>query len=77
MLHSTVALSDLDAQLGAGGRFATSHVTRTKSTRVPQFILCPSCGRRLRMISKSDIYECKECRVFVTEPDERHYHNYR
>jgi hypothetical protein len=36
---------------------------------VTQFRPCPSCGKYMRTISKSDVYECKECRVFVTEPD--------
>jgi hypothetical protein len=38
-------------------------------TYVAQFRSCPSCGRPMQAISKSDVYECKECRVFVTEPD--------
>jgi hypothetical protein len=33
-----------------------------------QFRSCPSCGGRMLAISKSEIYECKECRVFVTQP---------
>jgi hypothetical protein len=37
--------------------------------QVIQFRPCPSCGKHMQTISKSDVYECKECRVFVTEPD--------
>jgi hypothetical protein len=67
MVTAMVALIHLDAQLGAGLRFATGHATSINSKRVPQFILCPS-----RAICQSGIYECRECRVFVTEPDEHH-----
>jgi 4-hydroxy-3-methylbut-2-en-1-yl diphosphate synthase IspG/GcpE len=37
-------------------------------TYVAQFRSCPSCGRYMRAIPTSEIYECTECRVFVTEP---------
>jgi hypothetical protein len=35
-------------------------------TEVAQFRSCPSCGRYMRAIPRSEIYECTECRVFVT-----------
>jgi len=35
--------------------------------RITHFKLCPSCGKQMRPIRASEIYECKECRVFVTE----------
>jgi DNA-directed RNA polymerase subunit RPC12/RpoP len=34
---------------------------------ITHFKLCPSCGKQMRPIRASEIYECKECRVFVTE----------
>jgi predicted RNA-binding Zn-ribbon protein involved in translation (DUF1610 family) len=62
-----LAVPHLSAKLAAGPNFETGHLINTKSS-ITQFRLCPSCGRRMRAISKSEIYECKECRVFVTEP---------
>ncbi len=29
---------------------------------------CPSCGRYMQTISKTGIYQCKPCRLLVTEP---------
>jgi predicted RNA-binding Zn-ribbon protein involved in translation (DUF1610 family) len=36
-------------------------------TDAAQFRSCPSCGKYMRAIPRSEIYECAECRVFVTE----------
>jgi len=63
-----VALTHPDTQL-AGGLFETGHLTGINPKHVTQFRPCPSCGKHMRTISKSNVYECKECRVFVTEPD--------
>jgi predicted RNA-binding Zn-ribbon protein involved in translation (DUF1610 family) len=35
--------------------------------RVSRFRLCPSCGKHMRALSESEIYECKACRVFATD----------
>ena len=36
-------------------------------TDVAQVRSCPSCGRYMRAIPRFEIYECPECRVFVTQ----------
>jgi len=49
--------------------FVTSgHLTSMHLKRVPQLRPCPSCGKHMAKVSTSEIYECKTCRVFVTEP---------
>jgi len=63
-----VALSHFGGELPGGLSFETGPLTNTNPKRVTPFRLCPSCGRRMLAISKSEIYECKECRVFATEP---------
>jgi hypothetical protein len=68
MVPAMVALTHPDAQL-TGGPFETGHLTSMNPKHVPQFRLCPSCGRNMRAIHESEIYECKPCRVFVTERD--------
>jgi tRNA(Ile2) C34 agmatinyltransferase TiaS len=70
MVPVMVALPDLGRQLVARLNVETGHLTNTNPNRATQFRFCPSCGRRMLAISKSEIYECKECRVFVTEPTE-------
>jgi tRNA(Ile2) C34 agmatinyltransferase TiaS len=67
MVPAMVALPHLDAQLAAGLNFEAGNST-SMNPQVTRFTLCPSCGRHMRTFSKSEIYECKECRVFVTEP---------
>jgi tRNA(Ile2) C34 agmatinyltransferase TiaS len=68
MVPAMVALPHLDAQLAAGLNFEAGNST-SMNPQVTRFTLCPSCGRHMRTFSKSEIYDCKECRVFVTEPD--------
>jgi ribosomal protein L37AE/L43A len=31
------------------------------------FNACPSCGKPMQALHEFEIYECKKCRVFVTE----------
>ena len=47
--------------------FTTRHLTGMPLKRVPQLSPCPSCGKPMLTISTSEIYECKGCRLFVTE----------
>jgi tRNA(Ile2) C34 agmatinyltransferase TiaS len=68
MLPAMVALLHRDEQRSAGLNFQSGHLVDVNRKRVTQFNLCPSCGRYMQAISKSEIYECKECRVFVTQP---------
>jgi ribosomal protein L37AE/L43A len=28
---------------------------------------CPACGRQMRHVANFEIYECRECRLFVNE----------
>jgi len=56
-----------DERRSAGLNFQSGHLVDVNRKRVTQFNLCPSCGRSMQAISKSEIYECKECRVFVTQ----------
>jgi ribosomal protein L37AE/L43A len=28
---------------------------------------CPACGRQMRHLANFEIYECRECRLFVNE----------
>jgi hypothetical protein len=48
--------------------FTSGRLTGVQLQRVPELRSCPSCGRPMAKISTSEIYECKGCRVFVTEP---------
>jgi len=56
-----------DAQL-AVARVESSDSTAAQSKHVCPLRSCPSCGRPMRPWSETEIYECKACRVFVTEP---------
>jgi hypothetical protein len=67
-MPAMVALPRLVAQLAAGRRFETDHFSGANPKRAMQPKLCPACGSHMRTIFKSEIYECKECRVFATEP---------
>jgi tRNA(Ile2) C34 agmatinyltransferase TiaS len=43
------------------------HLMNMHLKRIPELKLCPSCGRHMTRLSASEIYECKGCRLFVTE----------
>jgi hypothetical protein len=62
-----VALTHPDGQL-ADRLFETGHLASGNPKQVPEFRLCPSCSGHMQVIFKTEIYECKECRVFATEP---------
>ena len=68
MVPAKVALLRLDEQRSADLNFQSGHFVDLNRKCVTQFTPCPSCGRYMQAISKSEIYECKECRVFVTQP---------
>jgi hypothetical protein len=58
-------------RLAADLLFTSGPLTGQHLKRVLQFKPCPSCGKPMATISSSQIYECKGCRVFVTEPHDR------
>jgi len=47
--------------------FETARLPSLNPQRVSQFRLCPACGKHMRALSESEIYECKACRVFATD----------
>jgi ribosomal protein L37AE/L43A len=56
------------------GGFETSprrSLSRHRSNMIPEcikhFTLCPSCGKAMQALRDSEIYECRECRVFINE----------
>ena len=54
-------------ELGPDRFFTADRLINMHLKGVPQFRLCPSCGKRMTKVSTSEIYECKGCRVFVTD----------
>jgi ribosomal protein L37AE/L43A len=67
MRPAMAPLSRPDLQLAARP-FETSRLTSLNAKSLSQLRSCPSCGRPMRARSEAEIYECKACRVFVTEP---------
>jgi hypothetical protein len=57
-----------DAQPGAGLRFATGHVSSINSKRVPQFILCPSCGRHMRTFANPRFMSARNTECLSVSP---------
>jgi predicted nucleic acid-binding Zn ribbon protein len=67
MVLAMPRLTQPDVQL-APGHFETGRWPGVKPQHVSQPRLCPSCGKLMRALSETAIYECKACRVFATEP---------
>jgi tRNA(Ile2) C34 agmatinyltransferase TiaS len=67
MVLTMPRLTQPDAHL-APGYFETGRWPSVKPQHVAESRLCPSCGKHMRALSETEIYECKACRVFATEP---------
>jgi tRNA(Ile2) C34 agmatinyltransferase TiaS len=62
------ALPHAREPLANGLFFESGHLASIAPKRVTQFTLCPSCGSCMGAVPNSDVFECKECRVLVTQP---------
>ena len=66
MVLAMPRLTQPDPQLAARP-FETAHLPSLNPKPVSRFNLCPSCGKHMRALPETEIYECKACQVFATD----------